>query len=119
MGHAEQQERLGAQFGGEETTVNQVILEYHNVMFNENQYDLVETGKPLDQVEIRTFYNRSNLGKHKDKTWDNLYEDAVKEFSKNKDLLDEIYYLLNCKEYTRWKEETTRNLISEYYQNLK
>lgn len=118
MGHAEQQERLGAQFGGSGTTVNQIILEYHNVLLNENQYDLVDTDKSYEDLDIRTSYNKSNLGKHKDKTWDNLYTDACNEHPLNKSLLDEIRYLLDQEIFNPWASETEKNLISEYYVNV-
>ena len=115
MGHSEQQERLGAQVGGDSTTVNQIILEYHNIMTNENLHDFVETDKGYDDLEIRTYYNHSNLNKHKDKTWQDLTQAAIQEYPLNGKLLSEIRDLLDYDGYEPWAEETERNLISEYF----
>ncbi|MEA5593299.1 DUF4157 domain-containing protein [Rivularia sp. UHCC 0363] len=109
MGHAEQQEALGAQFGGEGTTVNQVILEYHNILLNENEHNDFET--------IRTHYNSSNLGKHKDKTWEDLMSDATKEYPLNATLLKELRYVMD-EIFPNEKVKIERNLISEYYVNV-
>lgn len=118
MGHAEQQERLGAQFGGDGTTVNQIILEYHNVMTNENLYDLVDTDKGYDELDVRTFYNKSNLNKHKDKTWQDLMQAAIQEHPLNRKLLYEIKELIDLEAYAPWAKETEKNLISEYFVNV-
>ena len=118
MGHAEQHERLDARMGGTETTTNQVILEYHNFILNENQYDLVETEKPLEEIDMRTFYNRSNTGKHKDKNWGDLCADAKNRFPLNERLLQEIKIVLDSKVYAPWAKKTAHNLISEYYESI-
>ena len=109
MGHAEQQESLGAQFGGEGTTVNQVILEYHNILTNENEHN--------DFEKVRTYYNHSNTGKHADKTWDNLLADATNEYPKNATLLEEIR-VAKDEIFPEVKVEIEKNLISEYYVNV-
>lgn len=67
-------------------TTNNILLEYHNVLLNENKYD----------NNIRFCYNAKNAQKE-DKTWADL--DSTIKDSKNKEILEEIATILTQKPY--------------------
>jgi hypothetical protein len=115
MGHAEQLERLDAKVGDAETTVNQIILEYHNVVKNENRYDPDVLDKSIEQSEMRESYRPENAKKKSGKTWSDLLKDATEEFPLNKQLLDDIDDILMSQAGTQWAPRIKQNLINEYY----
>ncbi|MCU6792878.1 hypothetical protein OB236_12185 [Paenibacillus sp. WQ 127069] len=85
------------------TNVDTTILEYHNVILNENLFE----GDP------RLSYSKSFI-KSTDKSWKDLRED-FSESAKNLTLLDEIEKALTTKRYEAHAELIKKNLVNEYF----
>jgi hypothetical protein len=116
MGHSEQ--NLG---GANKDTTNQMILEYHNVLKNENKFVGTEEGK--DQ-ELRTSYAEqvTQTSKSKNKTWDDFIAHATDSQNPQKDqnqrLINEILDIISRKEYESYKATIKQNLVLEYFNRL-
>ncbi|MBP0020572.1 MAG: DUF4157 domain-containing protein [Cyanobacteria bacterium SBLK] len=133
MGHGEQNERLGAT-GGAGGTANRIILEFHNVLSNENparialaqdDSDLkprISYTQPKCEVTDKSDGLSASGNKHKKISWENFLIHAKAHEPKNEDMLDEIEDYLgkldNLKNqyeiFGKWAKAIERNLVGEY-----
>lgn len=116
MGHAKQNEG-GANFA----TANQIILEYHNVLINENRFTDLEEG---EDAELRLKYlDASSTSKNNKKTWDDFVAHATAETNPQKDqnkrLIDELLATITgLPKYKGLGDQVKENLKNEYYNRL-
>ena len=101
MGHKKQND---AGFHGGNT--DGTILEYHNVIMNENLYD----------DKLRLCYNSDKIKKSSGKNWDQLKEELAKgKKEKELALIGQIENTLNEQKYADKKDVIKQNLVNEYY----
>jgi hypothetical protein len=113
MGHAKQNEG-----GANLASANQIILEYHNVLVNENRFVDLEEGKGQ---ALRTNYLDSKpTSKSRSKTWENLITHATggtnPQKEQNQKLINEILAEIEKrKEYKEKADQIKMNLVYEYF----
>ena len=115
MGHAKQNEG-----GANVATANQIILEYHNVLINENRFTDLEEGK---DANLRLKYLDANpTSKSKTKSWDDFVTHATgssnPQKEQNQKLINEILSAMGTDKYKGLGDQVKTNLKNEYFNRL-